>query len=93
MIDTAMAVEFPNHSRSYDESRQRIRFSGYDGTREIHMFIEEAAVWLLDAGKRSAGAGLLAAFDHHRERICKAAAIAYGRNREGYFTLTAKDFG
>ncbi len=87
-----MGIEFPNHSRSYDEARQRIRFSGYDGTKEVQMFIEEAAIWHLNGGIRSGGAALLAAFDRHRDRICKAAVIAYGRHRADSQNLQKSDF-
>jgi hypothetical protein len=86
-----MALEFPNLSRRYDATRRCVRFSGYDGALERPFFVEEEALWRLDAMARKGGAGLLAAFDRHRDRICAAAVRVYGRRREGSYTLTSAD--
>lgn len=83
-----MAIEFPNPSRRYDATRHCVRFSGYDGALERSFFIEEEAIWRLDATARQNVMSLLAAFDQHRELICKAASRAYGNHREGSYTLT-----
>ena len=87
-----MAIEFPNLSRRYDATRHCVRFSGYDGAMEKSFFVEEEAIRLLDANGANDGQELLDAFDRHRERICKAATYAYGKRREGSYTLTAADF-
>ena len=87
-----MAIEFPNPSRRYDATRHCVRFSGYDGAMEKSFFVEEEAIWLLDANARKDMAALLQAFDRHRERICRVASNAYGKRREGSYTLTAADF-
>ena len=87
-----MAIEFPNPSRRYDATRHCVRFSGYDGALEKSFFVEEEAIWRLDAVDRNEGMALLEAFDRHRERICKVASNAYGKRREGSYTLTAADF-
>ncbi len=86
-----MSIEFPNPSRSYDETRHRVRFSGYDGTREILMFIEEAAIRHLDSGIGHKEGAILQAFDRHRKRICEAAVTAYGRRRGSTCTLNTAD--
>jgi len=42
-----MRLSFPNPSRSFDASRNRICFWGYDSTIEISFFIEaDALKWL-----------------------------------------------
>ncbi|MGQ0484334.1 MAG: DUF1488 domain-containing protein [Hyphomicrobiales bacterium] len=88
-----MAIEFHNLSRRYDATRRCVRFSGYDGALETSFFVEEEAIWRLDAIARKDEAALLDAFDRHRERICRAASQAYGKHRKGSYTLTAADFG
>jgi hypothetical protein len=87
-----MTIEFPNPSRRYDTTRHCVRFSGYDGALEKSFFVEEEAIWLLDANARKDGAALLEAFDRHRERICDVASRAYRKRREGSYTLAATDF-
>jgi hypothetical protein len=87
-----MALEFPNPSRRYDATRHCVRFSGYDGSLERSFFVEEEAIWRLDATARENVVSLLAAFDRHRELICKAATRIYGHHREGSYTLTAAAF-
>ena len=87
-----MAIEFPNLSRTYDATRHCVRFSGYDGPMERSFFVEEEALRRLDAGAKDGELGLLRAFDHNRDRICKVAGQAYGRRREGSYTLKAEDF-
>lgn len=39
-----MALEFPNLSRSFDEARNAIRFSGYDGMTQVPFLIEAGAL-------------------------------------------------
>ncbi len=87
-----MTIAFPNLSRRYDAARRCVRFSGYDGALERPFFIEEEALCGLDAMARRGGAALLAVFDRHRDRIYAVAARAYGRHREGSYTLTAAHF-
>lgn len=87
-----MTIEFPNFSRRYDATRRCVRFSGYDGALERAFFVEEEALWGLDAMARKDGAALLMAFDRHRDRICATAVRVYGKRREGSYTLTPADF-
>jgi len=87
-----MAIEFPNLSRRFDATRRCVRFSGYEGALERSFFIEEEAIWRLDAIARKGGVALLETFDRHRDRICKVASHVYGKRREGPYILTAADF-
>ena len=87
-----MALLFPNLSRSFDVTRGCVRFSGYDHTREVAFFVEQDVVRHVDGRALLGPESLLAAFDHHREKICRAAVRAYSQRREGSYTLTLADF-
>ncbi|MBB6483107.1 DUF1488 domain-containing protein [Rhizobium lusitanum] len=82
-----MGLNFPNRSRSYDASANRIRFTGHDGMFEVP-FLVDADVF----PGASTEAGYLAAFDAGRDVIQKAAAKAYGYTRRRLYILTASDF-
>ncbi len=87
-----VSLQFPNFSRSFDTTRGCVRFSGYDYTREIPFFVAADAIRDIDGGDLTNSNALLSAFDRHRERICNAAIRAYGRRREGSYTLKSSDF-
>lgn len=72
-----MTIEFPNHSRSYDPARSRIRFWGYDRAMEIAFILEEEALRRIAPETPRDEAGILRAFDVHRDRISAMAAKAY----------------
>ena len=87
-----MTLEFPNRSRSYDETRQAVRFLGHDGMFEVPFFIDADALNEL-RGSSATEASTLAAFDAARESICEVARKVYsrGRGRPSYL-LTQADF-
>lgn len=87
-----MALNFPNESRSYDASRNLVRFWGHDSSLEIAFFIEVAALHKLNPATRDAEAGYLEAFDGLRERIHEIACKAYSRAHRGAYLLAATDF-
>ncbi len=87
-----MALNFPNISRSYDESRKCVRFWGHDGTLEIAFFVELEALSKLQALPRFDEASILSAFDRYRARIIGVAATLYRRHRSGSYRLVAADF-
>ncbi|MGC2179970.1 MAG: DUF1488 family protein, partial [Bradyrhizobium sp.] len=37
-------IDFPNHSRSYDQTRRAVRFWGHDSAIEASFFISEDAL-------------------------------------------------
>ena len=39
-----MTLAFPNPSRSFDRTRNAVRFTGYDGMFEVPFFIEIGAL-------------------------------------------------
>jgi hypothetical protein len=86
-----MTLEFPNRSRSFDEIRNAVRFSGYDGMFEVPFYVETGAF----PGSSLVGqseAGCLSAFDSARSLILDVAREAYSHGRRTSYTLTASDF-
>ena len=91
-IAVNQTVTFPNISRSYDATRHAVRFWGHDGAMEASFFVGEDALTKLHPGMPTDEAGLLNAFDAHRELIDKTAAKVYGRGRKGAYDLLPTDF-
>ena len=91
-----MAVQFPNSSRSFDESKNRVCFWGYDDTMEVSFYVGAEALQRLHKGVGSAEAELLAAYDAALEKIHKVAAKVYANSGKGKRTysciLCADDF-
>ena len=86
-----MALAFPNTSRSYDATRNAVRFWGYDTAMEWSFFVTAEALKHVRPAMSEDEAGMLAAFDSHRERICAAARRLYARGRKGSYELGAAD--
>ncbi|MCX7355350.1 MAG: DUF1488 domain-containing protein [Alphaproteobacteria bacterium] len=86
-----MTLSFPNPSRSYDAAHQWVRFWAYDESLEISFFVNEDALCGIDRKTVRSEAGLLDAFDLHRDRIFKAASRVYTRRGKGSYMLTASD--
>lgn len=87
-----MALNFPNISRSYDESRKCVRFWGHDGTFEIAFFVDLEALSKLQVMPQFDEAAILNAFDRCRARIIGVAATLYHRHRSSSYRLVAADF-
>ncbi|MBX4957562.1 DUF1488 domain-containing protein [Rhizobium lentis] len=85
-----MTLTFPNRSRSFDESRDAVRFSGYDGMFEVRFLIEANALRTASQAARSEDE-CLRAFDMARDAILDAATHAYGNGGKDRHTLTARD--
>ena len=88
-----MRLSFPNPSRSFDASRNRVRFWGYDQALEISFLLEEDALKKLCPDMNRAEAGFLDAFDAVRTRIHEAADRVYVRSgrRSHVYCLAATD--
>lgn len=90
-----MTLAFPNYSRSFDKTRNAVRFTGHDGMFEVPFLIEIGALWasatdahLTDLEEDA----LLSAFDRRRSVVHAAASKAYaGGRRRPYYVLTAAD--
>jgi Protein of unknown function (DUF1488) len=87
-----MSLNFPNQSRSYDATLHAVRFWGHDGAMEASFFVNEKALQQIQPGVRSDEAGLLSAFDSHRDLIHATAAKVYKRGRKGSYELSSTDF-
>lgn len=90
-----MTLAFPNPSRSFDEVRSAVRFTGHDGMFQIRFLVEAAALTKPNADSCGADvleATCLSAFDTLRTSIYDVARKAYSRRRRDSYTLTAADF-
>ncbi|RWH73434.1 DUF1488 domain-containing protein [Mesorhizobium sp.] len=90
-----MTLAFPNPSRSFDETRNAVRFMGHDGMFQIRFFVEASALTKSDAARREVGAlkaKCLSAFDALRTSIYDVARETYSHGRRDSYTLTAADF-
>ena len=88
-----MPLNFPNPSRSYDESRRSIRFSGYDGAFEIPFSIDVDALPMKHGNSHRPGEDdYLSAFDYSRKSIQDVACEAYSHGRKEIYLLKASDF-
>jgi hypothetical protein len=86
-----MTINFPNRSRSYDATRQAVRFWGYDQSMESSFFVTVDALSKLQPDIKTNAVDLLRAFDTNRDRIYAIAAKVYGRGRRGTYDLNAAD--
>ncbi|MCW8889235.1 MAG: DUF1488 domain-containing protein [Sedimenticola sp.] len=91
-----MKLHFPNPSRSYDESKDRLLFWGYDGALEVSFYLEVDALKQNVPGMGSDEKGYLKAFDDARDRIYSVADRSYERGGSGKgtyaYVLSANDF-
>ena len=85
-------IEFPNRSRSYDQTRRAVRFWGHDSAMEATFFIDEGALRRIQPDARPDESGFLSAFDCNRDAICAAAAKVYVRGSRGSYDLVAANF-
>jgi hypothetical protein len=83
-----MTLQFPNPSRSYDETTHGVRFWGYDRTFEIEFFIENGALLKINTKTNSDEAGCLHTFDVNLERIHEMAKKLYVRRRKASYTFS-----
>ena len=87
-----MALSFPNDSRSYDATRQAVRFWGHHSAMESSFFLTADGLKRLQPDMASGPDAALRVFDSHRQQIYAAAAKVYARGRKGSYDLTASDF-
>ena len=88
-----MKLSFPNPSRSFDATSNRVRFWGYDNAIEVSFLVEGDALRKLCPGMNHVEAGFLEAFDNARTRIHEVAEKVYARSGGGsyVFCLAAED--
>jgi hypothetical protein len=88
----ALVIDFPNHSRSYDQTRRAVRFWGHDSAIEASFFISEDALKRIQPNSRGDELSILNAFDLNRDLICAAAARIYVLGSRGSYDLVAANF-
>jgi hypothetical protein len=89
-----VTLDFPNPSRSFDETRNAVRFIGHDGMFEVPFFIEADALAssiTKGGGVEAAEAACLVAFDAARRSIHDIARKLYSRGRQTSYIITAAD--
>jgi hypothetical protein len=87
-----MAVSFPNQSRSFDSTRNAVRFWGNDSALEASFFVTADALRRLQPGTANDEDSLLRAFDSNRQLIYEIAARIYKRGSRGSYDLVATNF-
>lgn len=87
-----MSLIFPNRSRSYDPTRNAVRFWGYESSMECSFFVTAGALKKVQPNLQPDENGFLEAFDANRDRICAIAAVVHGRGRKGSYELVTADF-
>ena len=87
-----MTLQFPNFSRSFDTTRDAVRFWGYDSAMEASFFVTEDALKRVQPDVAFDQIGALLAFDRNRPLIHATAAKVYARGRKGSYDLVAGDF-
>lgn len=90
-----MELTFPNPSRSYDATRDGVRFWAYDQTMEVVFFVQTGALLKIESKSKMDEDSLLDTFDVNRDRIHRLANKVYSRRHFDShvfsFTLTASD--
>ena len=89
-----MRLSFPNPCRSFDATRNRVCFWGYDRAIEVSFFVEVDALKRLYPEMSGAEAGFLNAFDAVRNRIHEVANKVYVGGSQGSYSysLSVNDF-
>lgn len=80
-----MTLQFPNHSRSFDEARNAVRFIGHDGMFEVPFFVEIGAL-TKPSRENLSEADCLTVFDAARGSILDVARQAYSNRRGTSYT-------
>jgi hypothetical protein len=87
-----MPLIFPNQSRSYDRTRDAVRFWGYQSAMEFAFFVTTGALRKVQPDMQPDESGFLDAFDANRDRICAIAAVVHARGRKQSYELVTADF-
>lgn len=89
-----MPLNFPNPSCSFDATKGRVDFWGYDNVIEVSFHMEVGALKKLCPQMGDTETGFLKAFDTARKRIHEVAEQIYGRGGKNTYVyiLAAKDF-
>jgi hypothetical protein len=86
-LEHPMTLAFPNASRSFDDVRKLICFTGYDGMFEVRFFVDAAALSTIRVSEQD----YLRAFDGARSKIQQIALNLYNPKHGMTYTLRAAD--
>ncbi|WP_275790284.1 DUF1488 domain-containing protein [Pararhizobium gei] len=87
-----MTLSFPNNARSYDETKRRVRFTGYDGMFEVKFFVAADVLSKNLVARTSGERDYLDAFDRMRVKILDVAQRAYNSKRQSTVLLDLSNF-
>lgn len=87
-----MTLSFPNSARSYDETKMRVRFTGYDGMFEVKFFVTADVLAKGLVARTSSERDYLDAFDRMRVKILDVAKRTYDSHRQATVLLDPSNF-
>ncbi|MEK1931025.1 MAG: DUF1488 domain-containing protein [Pararhizobium sp.] len=87
-----MTLSFPNSARSYDETKMRVRFTGYDGMFEVKFFVTADVLAKGLVLRTAAERDYLDAFDKMRPKILDVAKRAYNGKPQAMVLLDLSNF-
>lgn len=87
-----MTLSFPNNARSYDETKMRVRFTGYDGMFEVKFFVTADVLAKGLVLRTAVERDFLDAFDKMRPKILDVAKRAYNGKRQAMVLLDLSNF-
>jgi hypothetical protein len=85
------SINFPNSSRSYDATRDAVRFWGYCYSMESSFFISAEALKRLQPDMENDEQSCLNAFDRNRNAIYSAATKVYAGGEKGSYNVSVSD--
>src|SRR5829696_5582724 len=88
----AHVTDFSNESRSFDTTRNAVRFWGHDASMEVSFFVTHDALRMLAAERALSESASFETFDAHRAKIDATAGKVYGRGRKGSYELVRSAF-
>jgi len=89
VVEYVMSLSFPNQSRSYEPTRNGVRFWAYDEVFEITFFVDVGVFYRPDSWAAPNEQEVLDAFDRSRSQIQAFAERAYIRHNRSTYILTA----
>jgi Protein of unknown function (DUF1488) len=89
--NTPVALHFPNASRYYNLTQRCICFWGHDSAFEISFHLDEDVLFRISPYAERDEASLLNVFDVNSARIHETARVAYSRQLQNYYRLSASD--
>tara|TARA_R110001606_G_C15158138_1_gene626678 strand:- start:161 stop:457 length:297 start_codon:yes stop_codon:yes gene_type:complete len=80
-LEHPVKLSFPNPSRNFDATKNRVQFWGYLQSFEISFYVDAAILMKLQPGSENNKEGILSAFDAFAEKIRTIADAEYLRSK------------